>query len=93
MLSCSLIYSDRYLLPIGHHVFPSQKYSLVHDRLLSLGAAAPWDFIEPQPATDEDVLLVHTPGYVHKLKTGTLSVREELELEVPYSQPLIEAFG
>ena len=92
MLSCSLIYSDRYLLPIGHHVFPSQKYSLVHDRLLSLGAAAPWDFIEPQPATDEDVLLVHTPSYVHKLKSGTLSVREELELEVPYSKPLIEGF-
>jgi acetoin utilization deacetylase AcuC-like enzyme len=30
--------------------------------------------------------------YVYKLKTGTLSVREELELEVPYSRTLVEAF-
>jgi acetoin utilization deacetylase AcuC-like enzyme len=92
MLSFRLVYSDRYLLPFGHHVFPSQKYKLAHDRLLELGAAVPQDFVEPQPATDEDILLVHTPLYVQKLKTGTLSVREELELEVPYSQPLVEAF-
>jgi acetoin utilization deacetylase AcuC-like enzyme len=30
--------------------------------------------------------------YVHKLKTGTLSAREELELEVPYSKELVDAF-
>jgi acetoin utilization deacetylase AcuC-like enzyme len=77
---------------MGHHVFPSQKYKLVRDRLLALGEAVPEDFVEPAPATDEDILLVHTPAYVHKLKTGTLSVREELELEVPYSRPLIDAF-
>jgi len=92
MLSFRLVYSDRYLLPMGHHVFPSQKYRLVRDRLLELGAAVPWDFVEPKPAADEDILLVHTPVYVQKLKTGTLSVREELELEVPYSKLLVEAF-
>ncbi len=92
MLPFSLVYSDRYLLPFGRHVFPSQKYRLVRDRLLELGAAVPEDFVEPQPAADEDILLAHTPVYVYKLKTGTLSVREELELEVPYSKPLVEAF-
>jgi acetoin utilization deacetylase AcuC-like enzyme len=35
---------------------------------------------------------VHTPQYVEKLKTGTLSAREELELEVPYSPELVRAF-
>jgi acetoin utilization deacetylase AcuC-like enzyme len=35
---------------------------------------------------------VHTPEYVHKLKTGTLSPREEMELEVPYSHDLVKAF-
>jgi len=35
---------------------------------------------------------VHTPEYVQKLKTGTLSPREELEMEVPYSRDLAEAF-
>ena len=40
----------------------------------------------------QDVLLVHTPRYVEKLKTGTLSAREQLELEVPYSPELVRAF-
>jgi acetoin utilization deacetylase AcuC-like enzyme len=40
------------------------------------------DFLRPQPASDDDILLAHTPGYVHKLKTGTLSPREEEELEM-----------
>jgi acetoin utilization deacetylase AcuC-like enzyme len=92
MLPFKLVYSDGYALPIGHHVFPVQKYRLVRERLLASGAAEACDFVEARPASDEDVLLVHTPGYVHKLKTGSLSVREELELEVPYSKALVDAF-
>ena len=92
MLPFKLIYSDDYYLPIGSHVFPAEKYKCIHDRLLATGVAAPSDFVTPRAATDEDVLLVHTPRYVEKLKTGTLSAREELELEVPYSPELVKAF-
>ncbi len=92
MLPFKLVYSDDYYLPIGSHVFPSEKYRCIHDRLLASGIAEPSDFVAPPPATDEDVLLVHTPRYVEKLKTGTLSAMEELELEVPYSPELVRAF-
>ena len=92
MLPFKLVYSDDYYLPIGSHVFPSEKYKCTHDRLLASGMAAPSDFVTPRPATDQDVLLVHTPQYVHKLKTGTLTALEELELEVPYSPELVRAF-
>src|SRR5713226_1917659 len=92
MLPFKLVYSDDYYLPIGSHVFPAEKYKCIHDRLLASGIAEPSDFVIPRPATDEDVLLVHTPQYVEKLKTGTLSAREELELEVPYSPELVRAF-
>ena len=92
MLSFKLIYSDDYYLPIGAHVFPAEKYKRIHDRLLETGVADPKDFIAPQPASDQDVLLVHTPQYVNKLKTGTLTAREELQLEVPYSPALVRAF-
>jgi acetoin utilization deacetylase AcuC-like enzyme len=92
MLPFKLIYSDAYYLPIGHHVFPAEKYRRIRDRLLKQGVADASDFVEPQPASDQDILLVHTPEYVHKLKTGTLSPREELELEIPYSRDLVEAF-
>jgi acetoin utilization deacetylase AcuC-like enzyme len=92
MLPFKLIYSDDYFLPIGAHVFPAEKYRHIHDRLLATGVASPSDFVTPRPATDQDILLVHTPQYVEKLKTGTLSEREQLELEVPYSKELVRAF-
>ncbi len=92
MLPFKLIYSDDYYLPIGAHVFPAEKYRLVHDRLLETGIADAFDFLTPQPASDQDIGLVHTPEYVHKLKTGTLSPQEELQLEIPYSPELVRAF-
>jgi len=92
MLPFKLIYSDGYYLPIGQHVFPAEKYRRVRDQLIESGVAEPEDFITPQLASDQDILLVHTPRYVEKLKTGTLSAREELELEVPFSQELVQAF-
>ena len=92
MLPFKLIYSDDYYLPIGQHVFPAEKYRRVHQRLRETEVADPGDFVTPQPASDQDILLVHTPQYVNKLKTGTLSAREELELEVPYSPELVAAF-
>jgi acetoin utilization deacetylase AcuC-like enzyme len=92
VLPFKLIYSDEYYLPIGAHVFPAEKYRRIHQRLLETGVAEPSDFAKPKPASDQDILLVHTPQYVQKLKTGTLSAREELEMEVPYSPELVDAF-
>ena len=92
MLPFKLVYSDDYYLPIGTHVFPAEKYQRIHKRLLESGIAEPKDFVSPQPASDQDILLVHTPQYLQKLKTGTLSAREELEMEIPYSPELVRAF-
>jgi acetoin utilization deacetylase AcuC-like enzyme len=92
MLPFKLIYSDGYYLPIGDHVFPAEKYRRVRDRLLASGVAEAADFLQPDPATDQDILLIHTPEYVHKLKTGMLSPHEQMELEVPFSPELVEAF-
>lgn len=92
MLPFKLVYSDSYYLPIGQHVFPAEKYRRIRDLLIATKVAAAEDFLEPQPATDEDILLVHTPEYVQKLKTGTLSESEIMELELPFSQELVQAF-
>ena len=92
MLPFKLVYSDDYFLPIGAHVFPAEKYRRIRDQLLATKVAEPSDFITPQPASDEDILLVHTPQYVQKLTTGTLSPREEQEMEIPYSPELVRAF-
>jgi acetoin utilization deacetylase AcuC-like enzyme len=92
MLPFKLVYSDDYYLPIGAHVFPAEKYQRIHKHLIETGVAEPNDFITPQPASDQDILLVHTPQYVHKLKTGTLTAHEELAMEIPYSPELVRAF-
>ena len=92
MLPFKLVYSDDYYLPIGAHVFPAEKYRRIHQHLLATRVAEADDFLTPKLASDQDILLVHTPAYVQKLKTGTLSPREELEMEVPYSPELVRAF-
>ncbi len=92
MLPFKLVYREDYCLPIGEHVFPSSKYRLVYSYLTDQNVISQSDIVEAKPASDDDILLVHTPMYVHKLKKGTLSAREELELEVPYSRELVEAF-
>ena len=92
MLPFKLVCAPTFYLPIGQSVFPVSKYRLIRERLLEQGIAGPEDFVEPAPASDEDILLVHTPEYVHKLRAGTLSQGEEWQLEVPYSRELVEAY-
>ena len=91
MLPFKLIYHERYDLNLGPHVFPSQKYRMVRDELLTQGVAVREDFLTPAPATDDDVLRAHSQDYVRKLKNGTLSYSEAARLEVPYSKELVEA--
>jgi acetoin utilization deacetylase AcuC-like enzyme len=91
VLPLKLIYDDRYDLNLGAHVFPSQKYRLVCERLLRDGIATLEDFLKPTPASDEDILRVHSQDYVYKLKTGSLTRAEVMRMEVPYSEELIEA--
>jgi acetoin utilization deacetylase AcuC-like enzyme len=91
VLPFKLIYDERYDLNLGTHVFPSQKFRLIHDRLLAEKLASPDDFLAPKPATDEDILRVHSQDYVYKLKSGSLSPAEIQRMEVPYSKKLVEA--
>jgi len=91
MLPFKVIYHPRYDLNLGAHVFPSQKFRLIQEFLLTQEIAASEDFAEPAPAADEDLLRVHTPEWVGKLKNGNLTASEIMKLEVPYSPELAEA--
>jgi acetoin utilization deacetylase AcuC-like enzyme len=92
MLPFKLVHHPGYDLNFGEHVFPTQKYALIRRRLLDEGFAAPEDFVEPAPAPDEDILAVHRPEWVDRLKNGTLSYFDILKLEVPYSRQMVRAF-
>ncbi len=92
MLPFRLVYHEAYDLNLGDHVFPSEKFKLVRSRVLRDGIALHEDFEEPETASDEDLLLVHTPEWIRKLKTGTLTYHEILALEVPYSHQMVHAY-
>ena len=83
------VYSNEYwMVETGKHVFPLQKYRLVYENLLAMGAKKE-NFLRPRPAPDEDVLLVHTARYLERVKTGTLSHAELRALEIRYSPELV----
>jgi acetoin utilization deacetylase AcuC-like enzyme len=92
MLPFKLVYHDRYDLRLGAHVFPSEKYRLVRDGLVAKGFADPADILTPEPATDEDLLRVHTPEWIAKLKSNTLTASERMRLEIPCLRETVDAF-
>src|SRR5271168_1461620 len=92
MLPFKLVYHEGYDLNLGSHVFPSRKFRMIRDRLLDDEFAVASDFVQPEPASDEDLMLVHQRGWITRLKTGTLDYLELLKLEIPYSQQMVDGF-
>jgi acetoin utilization deacetylase AcuC-like enzyme len=92
MLPFKIIYHPGYDLDLGSHVFPSKKFRLIHNALLAEGIAEPGDFLQPEPAPDEDVLRVHTAAYVQNLKTDSLTLSERMKLEIPLTPATRDGF-
>lgn len=88
----AVIYSDRYEVDIGPHVFPTEKYRLVHRALIDGGSFAETDFLEP-PEPDRDLLLLaHTPEYVDDLAALRVTART-IHSELPIERSVISAFS
>jgi acetoin utilization deacetylase AcuC-like enzyme len=88
VLPFKLLFHPGFTVDLGPHVFPAQKYRLVRERLLQDGLAAPEDFVTPEPATDQDLLRVHTRAYLAKATSGRFTAPELRVLEVPWSPEL-----
>lgn len=84
------VYSDAYwMVDLGNHVFPAKKYRLIYEKLLHSGAKRE-NFEAPEPASAEDLSLVHSPKYLKKLRTGRLSPAEVITMELPYSSEVLD---
>jgi acetoin utilization deacetylase AcuC-like enzyme len=81
--------SARYTVDVGHHSYPMDKYRLVPERLLTEKTLTSEDLIEPEAATLDDVLRVHTPEYVHAFVNGTLERKAMLRIGLPWSPELV----
>ena len=87
-----VVYSARYDIAIGHHVYQTAKYAHIAQRL-QRGLAIPSDgWLEPEPAAWTDLGLVHTTAYLRKLRDGGLSTTEAARLEVPWSEAITSGF-
>ena len=65
-----VVYSPRYHIDIGLHVFPTDKYRRVRDRIVETGVVQASDIVEPRLASWDELALVHTTEYLEKLRTG-----------------------
>ena len=81
-----LVYHPAYDLNLGTHVFPAQKYRLIRERL------ADFPVHTPEPATDAQVQLVHSPAWTTALRDGTLTPRQLQTLEIPWSPAMAHGF-
>ena len=87
-----IVYSDRYAVDLGAHVFPTAKYAGVQAALLERGLAAPGDFVAPPPASWDQLALAHTPDYLEKIRGGCLTQLEIAQLEIPASPTVVDWF-
>jgi acetoin utilization deacetylase AcuC-like enzyme len=82
-------YADHFVLPLPEgHSFPMGKYEKLRSRVVAecpgvrLGLAL--------PASDGELVLVHTPRYVEAVAHGSLSAAEQREIGFPWSPRMAE---
>ena len=88
-MSTVFVYTDGYHADIGVHVFPVEKYRLVYQQLRGRGIIGE-HLIEPEPASQEDLLLAHDQEYVEDL-IHTRSTQRIVSSELPISRAIIQA--
>jgi len=79
---------------LGTHprVAPFRKYSLLQSRLRAEEMAGDDDFAGPDPIADRDLLLVHCPGYIRRLRLNLLTPAERAILDIPWGPRARDAF-
>lgn len=90
-MAYSLIYSDSYSVDIGTHVFRTSKYAAIKRRLIEEQGISEDQFLEPEPATDEQVELVHEPAFVQDMRRLRATPRTVYS-ELPLTREIIDGF-
>jgi acetoin utilization deacetylase AcuC-like enzyme len=84
-----VFYADQFVLPLppGHR-FPMEKYRLLRDRI---AAELPdLRLMRAEPATDGQLALIHTPGYVQGITDGSVDPKLMREIGFPWSPAMAE---
>ncbi len=82
-------YADDFVLPLPEgHRFPMQKYALLREQLRYQLPGI--DFRQALAANDDELALVHTPGYIEAVTQGDLSSAAQREIGFPWSLQMAE---
>lgn len=80
-----------YVLPLPEdHRFPIKKYEWLPEQLLYEGIIQSSQIFSPRRAHEDEVLLTHTPDYVHRMLHLQLTDKEMRKIGFPLSQTLID---
>jgi acetoin utilization deacetylase AcuC-like enzyme len=88
-LADHVVYSSRSWADIGPHVFPMEKYAGAHRRLIAEDGLG--QTLEPEIASREELLRVHSAAYLDDLSGGRHTWRTTAS-ELPLSEEIAEFF-
>ena len=84
-----VFYTDKYRVPLpGGHRFPMTKYRLTREYLLTNNILKESELFEPDIATQEEILLVHSEDYYESFRTGSIDEKAIRRLGLPWSYDL-----
>ncbi len=83
-------YSDTFVLPLPlDHRFPMSKYALLRQKVIAEGTLPADSLRLPEPATDAQILRVHSHDYWWRLQSGALTAQEQRRIGFPWSPQMI----
>lgn len=86
-----IFYTDQFVLPLpSTHRFPMSKYSRLREQVIAAQLVPPAHLLIPEAATDEQLLRIHTPDYLYRVKQGLLTRQEIRQMGFPWSPQLVE---
>lgn len=83
-----VVHSRSYEITLPGHVWPTTKYRRIAN---ALGGES-FTFVEPVPASWDDLALVHTREYLDKLRGGLLTPADIATLELPWTPAFADVF-
>lgn len=84
-------YSPFYYAQIPEkHVFPMRKFALLKDLLIKNQIVAASEIMEPSPASESTLRLVHTSRYLDAILRGVIDKKEERKLGLPWTPSLAQ---
>ncbi|MBX7058367.1 MAG: histone deacetylase [Leptospirales bacterium] len=86
-----IIYSERYNMDLGLHVFPAVKFGHIARRLRGDARFKKHRIVEPQPLSREQARLAHSRSYLDDLLRLQVTRRTHRS-ELPLNQEIVDAF-